>query len=63
MMRTHGSWTSAVAGAAILVLALGCSQPQIKDPGDAVMDKWKAKAQESKGFSPGTSSPAPKEIV
>jgi type IV pilus assembly protein PilQ len=63
MMRSHGSLTSAVAGAAILVLALGCSQPQIKDPGDAVMDKWKAKAQESKGFSPGTSGPAPKEIV
>ncbi|HSM89817.1 MAG TPA: type IV pilus secretin PilQ [Desulfobacterales bacterium] len=63
MMRSHGCLKSAVAGVVILLLALGCSQPPKKDAGDALMDKWKAKAQESKGFSPAPSPQAPQELV
>jgi type IV pilus assembly protein PilQ len=53
----------AVAGAVVVMLALGCSQPKKMDANDPFMDKWKAKAQESKGFSPGASPQAPKELV
>ena len=62
-MRSHGCWKLAVAGVICVLLALGCSSPTKTDAGDPLMDKWKAKAQESRGFSPGPSSPAPKELV
>jgi type IV pilus assembly protein PilQ len=62
-MRPHGGWKSAVAGAVVVLLALGCSQTQKTDANDPFMDKWKAKAQESKGYSPGPSPQAPKEPV
>jgi type IV pilus assembly protein PilQ len=45
-----------------MLLAAGCASPKKSEPGDAFMDKWKAKAQESKGFAPGVSQP-PKELV
>lgn len=62
-MRSHGCWKSAVAGVICVLLALGCSSPQKTDANDPLLDKWKAKAQESKGFSPAPSPQAPKEIV
>jgi type IV pilus assembly protein PilQ len=62
MMRPHCKWKLAVAGTVTLLLVLGCSTPKKSEPQDLFMDKWKAKAQESKGFSPGTSA-APKDLV
>jgi len=62
-MRSHGCWKSAVSGVICVLLALGCSSPQKMDANDSLLDKWKAKAQESKGFSPAPASQAPREIV
>jgi type IV pilus assembly protein PilQ len=45
-----------------MLLALGCSPPKKTDANDPFMDKWKVKAQESKGFSAGPSK-APPELV
>jgi type IV pilus assembly protein PilQ len=62
MTRSHGFWKSAVAGVVIALVMGGCSQPQKMEANDPFLDKWKAKAQESKGSSPGTFQP-PKELV
>ncbi len=39
-----------------LLLLSGCSQPQKTETADPFMDKWKARAQESKGASPAPST-------
>jgi type IV pilus assembly protein PilQ len=45
-----------------LLLISGCAQTQKLESADPFMDKWKAKAQESKGSSPAPST-APREVV
>ncbi len=62
MTRSDGFWKSAVAGVVIALVLGGCSQPQKQEAGDPFFDKWRAKALESKGFSPGPSQ-SPKEPV
>jgi type IV pilus assembly protein PilQ len=62
MIRLHGLRHAAIVGTLSALLAVGCAPMKKSEPTDSFMDKWKAKAQESKGFSPGASQP-PKEIV
>jgi type IV pilus assembly protein PilQ len=52
----------AVIGILSALLATGCAPLKKSEPADTLMDKWRAKAQESKGFSPGAAQP-PKELV
>ena len=51
-----------LACALALLLVSGCAQPQKTETADPFMDKWKAKAQESKGASPAPST-APRDVV
>jgi len=51
-----------LACALALLLVSGCAQPQKTETADPFMDKWKAKAQESKGASPAPSA-APRDVV
>jgi type IV pilus assembly protein PilQ len=62
MIRLHGLRHAAIIGTLSALLAWGCAPVNKSEPADPFMDKWKAKAQESKGFSPGASQ-TPKEIV
>jgi type IV pilus assembly protein PilQ len=62
MIRLHGLRNAAIIGTLSALLAVGCAPLKKSEPTDTFMDKWKAKAQESKGFSPGASQ-TPKEIV
>jgi type IV pilus assembly protein PilQ len=48
--------------ALLLLLLSGCSQPQKTETADPFMDKWKARAQESKGSSPAPAT-APRDVV
>lgn len=49
----------AVAGAAALVLISGCAQQQKTDSTEQFIEKWKARAEESRSYSPGAARPAP----
>ena len=62
MIRLHCLRHAAIIGTLSTLLAWGCAPMKKSEPADPFMDKWKAKAQESKGFSPGASQ-TPKEIV
>jgi type IV pilus assembly protein PilQ len=62
MMRIHCLRQVAIVGILGALLAMGCAPLQKPEPTDPFMDKWKAKAQESKGFSAGVSQPS-KELV
>jgi type IV pilus assembly protein PilQ len=62
MIKLHGLRHVAIVGILSALLAVGCASLKKPEPTDPFMDKWKAKAQESKGFSPGGSQP-PKELV
>ncbi len=48
----------AVACSVALILVYGCAQQQKTDSADQFMAKWKARAEESRGLSPGPSRPA-----
>ena len=61
MRRLHFLRYVAIVGTLSALLAAGCASPKKSEPTDPFMDKWKAKAQESKGLSPGVSQP-PKEL-
>jgi type IV pilus assembly protein PilQ len=62
MSRTNRSANITGTAALCLLLICGCSQHKQVESTDPFMDKWKAKAQESKGY-PQTPSSAPKELV
>lgn len=62
MIRLHGLRNVAIIGLLGAWLAVGCAPLKQSEPTDAFMDKWKAKAQESKGFSPSASQPS-KDLV
>jgi len=62
MMRSQCFRKVAVAGAMTLLLAVGCTPPQ-KMHEDPFMDKWRLKAQESRGFSPASPRAPSKELV
>jgi len=62
MIRLHDLRQVAIVGILGATLAVGCAALKKSEPADPLMDKWKAKAQESKGFSPGASR-APRELV
>jgi type IV pilus assembly protein PilQ len=62
MTRSHWLWKLAVTGVVGALLMPGCSPPKKMDVNDPFMDKWKAKAQESK--APSAVPPrAPAELV
>jgi type IV pilus assembly protein PilQ len=62
MIRLHDLRQVAIVGILGATLAAGCAALKKSEPADPLMDKWKAKAQESKGFSPGASQ-TPRELV
>lgn len=62
MIRLQGLRHAAIVGTLSALLALSCAPMKKSEPTDPFMDKWKVKAQESKGFSPGASQP-PRELV
>ena len=62
MRRLHFLRYVAIVGTLSVLLAAGCASPKKSEPVEPFMDKWRAKAQESKGFSPGVSQPS-KELV
>jgi type IV pilus assembly protein PilQ len=62
MIRLHCLRQVAITGILSAMLAMGCASLKKSEPADPVMDKWKAKALESRGFSPVASQPS-KELV
>jgi len=52
MRRLHFLRYVAIVGTLSVLLAAGCASPKKSEPADPFMDKWKAKAQESKDFRP-----------
>jgi len=62
MIRLHCLRQVAIVGTLSALLAVGCAPVKKPEPAAPFMDKWRAKAQESKGFSPGASQP-PKDLV
>ena len=62
MIRLHCLRHVAIVGVLSALLAVGCAPLNKSEPTDPFMDKWKAKAQESKGFSAGSPQP-PNELV
>jgi type IV pilus assembly protein PilQ len=62
MSRTNRSANITGTAALCLLLICGCSQHKQVETTDPFMDKWKAKAQESKDY-PQTSSSASKDLV
>ncbi len=62
MIRLHGLRHVAIVGTLSTLLAVGCAPLKKSEPADPFMDKWKAKAQESKGVSPGVSLPSKEPV-
>jgi type IV pilus assembly protein PilQ len=58
MIRWHDYRQVAVVGTLGVLLAVGCAPLKKPESTDPFMDKWKAKAQESRGFPPAASQPA-----
>jgi type IV pilus assembly protein PilQ len=62
-MRTTTRWVKiAGAGAICLLLLNGCAANKPLEASDPFMDKWRVKAQESRGHSPGA-TPTPADLV